>query len=839
MSSLNGYYSPLVGFFSYSRDDDASFRGALSTLREAIEGELSAQLGRSPRNFQIWQDRADIPYGDEWQKQITLGIGKSVFFIPVITPRVVNSDNCELEFTSFLAREKELGRDDLIFPILYIPVPELDDDTLCSRDPVLSIVRARQWFDFREQRHRDPRSGAAAEQIENFCRIISTKLRRQWESPEERREREQAEVARTAEQARQLDAAKLTAERNAQEQEARRQEEERQREAERRDAEQRAQAEGERQKREAAAREAARLEAQQRADAERQRILEQRRTEQTTAERRATQEWAFASAKKTGTAAAIDSFLTTHPDSHLAEQADRLKTELLVRQEAFERAVASGEPPVLRAFLATYPSGSDANRVRARLLLLETRRGWKSRPAMAVAAAVVLLCLSAVAYRFGNASGVTGSPPPLHQASLAPAAPQPEPPPSWAACGPNPAPTTAPMGDGGFQGAPIKIALTKAQRDVIAVRTLAISPDGRTLVSGGDDAIIRFWDAANLKLIRAISGGHSAAIYSVAFSSDGKFLASASFDGTVQIWDAHAFAHVNTFDTAQFAGRVKVQQFAVAFEPVNDPRYVDSTGADGTVWIWDLRSGQLAANPRSSSSTVDARVGSLGFAPDGSGSYATANFDGTIKFVDPGRSDVIAAFPGKALRLAYSPNGALVASAGADAPGKISGVKIWDAASHALFKALPAHRGHGASVAWSRDGTRLATGGGFADPSVALWDVQSGRQVPQFDGHTADVDSKDYDSKDVEAVVFHPHRNWLISASEAGRIKIWNAATGKELLSIVAIPGGDDYVAYAPTGCYTGSANAANYVRYVTKFGDRTGTALLVPNGAADFLLPQ
>ena len=46
----------LVGFFSYSREDDEAFKGSLSALRDAIQRELSAQLGRSKRTFRLWQD---------------------------------------------------------------------------------------------------------------------------------------------------------------------------------------------------------------------------------------------------------------------------------------------------------------------------------------------------------------------------------------------------------------------------------------------------------------------------------------------------------------------------------------------------------------------------------------------------------------------------------------------------------------------------------------------------------------------------------------------------------------------------------------------------------------
>ena len=55
----------LIGFFSYSREDDEDSMGALSALRDRIQRELRAQLGRSFRDkdFRLWQDKEAIAPG--------------------------------------------------------------------------------------------------------------------------------------------------------------------------------------------------------------------------------------------------------------------------------------------------------------------------------------------------------------------------------------------------------------------------------------------------------------------------------------------------------------------------------------------------------------------------------------------------------------------------------------------------------------------------------------------------------------------------------------------------------------------------------------------------------
>src|SRR5580658_4181047 len=156
MSSLADLQE-LVGFFSYSRDDDADSLGALTALRTRIQGELRGQLGRTAKAFRLWQDKEAIPSGSLWETEIKNAVGQAVFFIPIITPTVVASPYCRFELEAFLTREAELGRNDLVFPILYIDVPALENPSLRQKDEILSLIAKRQYVDWRQLRHQDAR----------------------------------------------------------------------------------------------------------------------------------------------------------------------------------------------------------------------------------------------------------------------------------------------------------------------------------------------------------------------------------------------------------------------------------------------------------------------------------------------------------------------------------------------------------------------------------------------------------------------------------------------------------------------------------------------------------
>lgn len=83
-----------------------------------------------------------------------------------------------------------------------------------------------------------------------------------------------------------------------------------------------------------------------------------------------------------------------------------------------------------------------------------------------------------------------------------------------------------------------------------AVRSVALSPDGRLAAGGGDDAQIKVWDVAAGKEVATLAG-HQSTVDSLAFSPDGRRLLSGSQDHSFKIWDVERGALVATLVTLE------------------------------------------------------------------------------------------------------------------------------------------------------------------------------------------------------------------------------------------------------------------------------------------------
>lgn len=150
-----------------------------------------------------------------------------------------------------------------------------------------------------------------------------------------------------------------------------------------------------------------------------------------------------------------------------------------------------------------------------------------------------------------------------------------------------------------------------------AVKSIAISPDGRTLVSGSSDNTIKIWDLRTSKL-KNVLAEHSGAVNSVAISPDGQILVSGSSDSTIKIWDLSTDIEKSTLQG--HSGTVN----SVAISP--DGQTLISSSDDHTIKIWDLSTDSLKTSSQSNYGAVK----TIAISPDGR-TLVTNTRDNTIQ----------------------------------------------------------------------------------------------------------------------------------------------------------------------------------------------------------------
>jgi RNA polymerase sigma factor (sigma-70 family) len=409
---------------------------------------------------------------------------------------------------------------------------------------------------------------------------------------------------------------------------------------------------------------------------------------------------------------------------------------------------------------------------------------------------------------------------------------------------------------------------------------LAVSPDGKTLAAGGSAGTISIWERATGKKLRLLPTNGS--IYALAFATDGKTLASASRnERAVRLWDwttgrevrrleghavrslafggdgktlvaggDHADGTVRVWDWT--TGKV-VQRFQgepgdcehLALAPHG--RTVVVGGANHTIRLWDLATGREVH----AASGHQRPVCAVAFSSDGK-VLASGGIGGTVCIWDPATGRELRRFgesTGGFVTVVFAPGDRTLASTGTDhfihlwdvatgqevrryqvpvgrlptclafaphgktlAAGYDQVISLIDADTGGELHRLRGHRPPDSvrCVAYSPDGRTLASGS--PDQTVRLWDVATGAEILCLPGHKGPVC----------ALAWSPGGKTLTSSARNGALRVWDVATGKEIARLPPPTDGFHAQAFSPDG---------KTLAWGGSYGDRTVRVVEVMTG--------
>jgi sugar lactone lactonase YvrE len=208
-----------------------------------------------------------------------------------------------------------------------------------------------------------------------------------------------------------------------------------------------------------------------------------------------------------------------------------------------------------------------------------------------------------------------------------------------------------------------------------ALYAVAVSPDGKTLATGGYDQKIKLWDLGTGAEVKTLAG-HNGAVFDLAFRPDGKILASASADRTVKLWDVATGTRRDTLSQSL------KDLYTLAFSP--DGKRLLAGGIDNRIRVWQISDqAEETTNP-----LLDSRF----------------------------------AHEGAILKIVFSGDGKWLASSADDRT-----VKLWDPATLTERAALELQPDWAPGLAFARDNKLLVVG--RLDGTLGYYDASDGKPV--------------------------------------------------------------------------------------------------------------
>ncbi len=278
---------------------------------------------------------------------------------------------------------------------------------------------------------------------------------------------------------------------------------------------------------------------------------------------------------------------------------------------------------------------------------------------------------------------------------------------------------------------------------------VAFAPDGKTVVTAGNQNAVCLWDPATGQLRGTWPAPGS--IRQVVFSPDGKYLAALQNEGEMLVWDFHQGGQ------PIYRGAASLRPAsAVAFAPGGSTFVWGDE--DGGVYFWDLHKQKLIRGLSAASAEA---ISGLRFTGGGA-TLVLINRKGQIERHDLAAGKLLGAVDTQEANhrvLHLSPSTRLLVL-----PGIRREVRVRESASGQETGLIPDRDAFVSAVCFSPDGRLLALG---VQAGVELWSLVSGELVKSFSGH----------NQTVTALAFAPDGRTLASTSKDGTAVLWHVPT--------------------------------------------------------------